>query len=113
MPSTPRYEVVWSDAAAGDFEGLFQFIAIENPVNAANACARIKKRADALHHLPQRGRGVPELKAIGLDLYREIVIDPYRLLYRIKDRNVWVLGLFDGRRDLEDVLLDRLTRPPV
>src|SRR5207249_1514034 len=36
----------------------------------------------------------------------------YRLIYRIGGDAVFVLALFDGRRELEDVLLDRLVRSP-
>jgi hypothetical protein len=40
------------------------------------------------------------------------VIRPYRLVYRVEADTVTVLALFDGRRDLEDVLLERLLRSP-
>jgi hypothetical protein len=34
------------------------------------------------------------------------------LLYRVAGRRVLVLGLFDSRRNLEDVLLDRILASP-
>jgi plasmid stabilization system protein ParE len=40
------------------------------------------------------------------------VVRPYRLIYRVERDTVTVLAVFDGRRDLEDVLLDRLLRLP-
>jgi predicted metalloprotease len=43
---------------------------------------------------------------------REVVERPYRIVYRITGRTVAVLGVLDGRRELEDVLLERLTAPP-
>jgi hypothetical protein len=36
------------------------------------------------------------------------VIAPYRLVYRADADRVLVLGVFDSRRNLEDVLLSRL-----
>jgi hypothetical protein len=46
----------------------------------------------------------------------ELVVRPYRLICRLICRiggdAVIVLALFDGRRELEDVLLDRLVRSP-
>ncbi len=42
--------------------------------------------------------------------WRELLIEPYRLIYRIEGDTVTVLALFDGRRDLEDLLLERLVR---
>ncbi len=37
-------------------------------------------------------------------------IAPYRLIYRISGHLVLVLGVFDSRRNLEDILLERLSR---
>jgi hypothetical protein len=42
--------------------------------------------------------------------WRELVVRPYRLIYRVGSKDVVVLALFDSRRDLEDVLLERLVR---
>jgi toxin ParE1/3/4 len=43
---------------------------------------------------------------------RELVVSPYRLVYRVGSDAMVVLAVFDGRRDLEDVLVDRLRRSP-
>ena len=42
--------------------------------------------------------------------YRELLVDPYRLVYRVESARVVVVEIFDGRRNLEDLLLDRLLR---
>jgi toxin ParE1/3/4 len=41
-------------------------------------------------------------------MYRELIVKPYRLIYRVDGNDVWVIAVFDGRRDLTDVLLWRL-----
>jgi len=53
---------------------------------------------------------VPELAAVGVHTYRELVVSPWRLVYRISAKTVYVLAVLDGRRNIEDVLLDRLVR---
>ncbi|WP_370693612.1 type II toxin-antitoxin system RelE/ParE family toxin [Nitrospira tepida] len=63
-----------------------------------------------MERFPERGRIVPELHQIGIDFLRELVISPYRLLYRIDHRAVHVLAVFDGRRNLEDLVLERALR---
>ena len=60
--------------------------------------------------MPERGRVVPELAAVGIRTYRELVVEPWRLVYRITEKTVYVLAVLDGRRNIEDVLLDRLVR---
>jgi len=73
---------------------------------------RIEGRAASLESSPTRGRVVPELAHFGMRTWRELVVRPYRLVYRIEGDTVTVLPVFDGRRDLEDVLLERLPRTP-
>lgn len=55
-----------------------------------------------------RGRVVTELERFEVTAYRERIVGNYRLIYRVEDRGVLVLAVFDGRRDLEQVLINRL-----
>jgi toxin ParE1/3/4 len=104
------YDVAWSDVAAGDLEQIALFIAQRNPQNARAFSQKLRRRVAALAHTPFRNRLVPELKAIGLEVYRELIVEPYRVLLKVQGKNVYILGVFDGRRDLEEVLFERLTR---
>ena len=55
---------------------------------------------------------MPELASSGTRMWRELVVRPYRIVYRIRKDTVMVGAVLDGRRDLEDLLLERLTRNP-
>jgi hypothetical protein len=55
---------------------------------------------------------VPELASFQMRTWQELVIKPYRLVYRIEGDTVIVFAVFDARRDLEDLLLERLPRSP-
>ena len=106
-----RSRVEWANAAAQDLAEIVTFIAHDSPRAAGRTLARLKARASALASFPARGRLVPELVRFGVTTYRELQVGPYRILYRISGKRVFVLGVFDGRRDLEEVLLQRLLRP--
>ena len=107
-----RFKVVWSDAATLDLLRLASWVSAESPADAVALLARLRSRAGSLATAPARGRVVPELAFFGVSVMREVVERPYRIVYRITGRTVAVLGVFDGRRELEDVLLERLTAPP-
>jgi len=77
---------------------------------ARDVLGRIRKRADTLCWVADKGRLVPELERQGIREYREIVIAVWRLIYRVTSRAVEVLLVIDSRRNVEDVLLMRLTR---
>jgi hypothetical protein len=47
--------------------------------------------------LSERGRIVPELDQPAV---RELVVGSYRLIYEISEKDVYVLGLIHGARDL-------------
>jgi plasmid stabilization system protein ParE len=102
--------VLWAEDAARDLEQIVEYVAIDNPAAAQQLLSRIRAAAGDLVLFPERGRVVPELVARGVSLYRELAIRPYRLVYRASEGQVFVLVVFDGRRDFADVLFDRLIR---
>ncbi|NOZ86317.1 MAG: type II toxin-antitoxin system RelE/ParE family toxin, partial [Deltaproteobacteria bacterium] len=108
--SEQSFEVVWARNAAKDLQEIVGYIAENSPANARKVLERIKAKASALSRFPQRGRVVPQLASFGIHTYRELVIRPYLLVYRIYGGKVIVLAVLDSRRDLEDVLLERLVR---
>lgn len=64
----------------------------------------------ALRTTPTRGRFVPELAERGLRFWREAVVAPWRIMFQIEGGTVNILAVLDGRRDLHEILLARLTR---
>ena len=108
-----RYEVIWAATAADDLADIVAHVANDSPTNALRVLEEIKLASLQLYHLPERGRIVPELQDQGITQYRELIVTPWRVLYRIAGKNVFVLSVLDSRRNIEDILLDRLTRPTV
>jgi toxin ParE1/3/4 len=105
-----RREVRWSEAAGEDLWSIVEFIARDRPSTADEVLLRIQKRAESLRHTPEKGRRVPELERQGVREYRELVISVWRLFYKVTPSTIEILALFDSRRNLEDLLLLRLTR---
>lgn len=108
MASARSYAVEFAAVAQRDLQGIIEFIAADGPIIAGQVLERIESRCAALKQMPERGRIVPELAAFGIHTYRELVVAPWRVVYRISGTSVYVLAILDGRRNVEDVLLDRL-----
>ena len=104
-----KYDILWSDVAENDLRNIVEYIADDSPHNALKLFKRIKQKASSLYVLPERGRIVPELRNHGILQYREIIISPWKILYRISEKSVLVLSVLDSRRNIEDILLQRLT----
>jgi addiction module RelE/StbE family toxin len=110
--SRRRSRVRWAEVAVRDLEDLVAYLKLDSPVNAERVLDKLEQRATKLETSPARGRVIPELARFGMHTWRELLIEPYRLIYRIESDTVTVLALFDGRRELEDLLLERLVRSP-
>ncbi len=95
-----------------DLEQIADSISVDNLESALLVSDRIERRAASLSILSERGRVVPELAAYGVHSFRELIAAPWRLVYRVEKDRVVVLGVFDGRRDLDDLLLERLLASP-
>lgn len=107
--SARRYSVVWTEVAAKDVERLASYLRDEAPLRAEQILLRIISRAESLEMFPHRGRTLPELRAIGDQNWLEIQEPPWRIIFRIADKTtIEIHGALDGRRSLEDILLERL-----
>lgn len=104
-----RYEVIWSHVAENDLRNIIEYIAEDSLVNASNIFEKIRQKASNFHILPERGRIVQELRDHGILQYRELIISPWRIIYRISGESVYVLSILDSRQNIEDILLERLT----
>jgi len=107
---TNKYKVFWARSAEDDLISIMESIQSENPVAARNNLKKIKTKVSNLSDLPNRGRIVPELKDEGILQYRELIVSPWRIIYRISELSVYVLLVIDSRQNVEDILLQRLVR---
>jgi toxin ParE1/3/4 len=104
------FEIFWAAAAENDLFDIIGFIAEDDPAVALEILRKIKAGTAKLDRFPGRGRIIPELLKQGISRYREIVIDPWRIMYRIEGKKVFVVSIIDGRRNVEDILLARLLK---
>jgi len=107
---TKKYKVSWAQVAEDDLTSIIKYIYSDNPKAAKDSLKKIKTKVSNLNSFPQRGRIVPELKDQGILQYRELVLAPWRIIYRISNSSVYVLSVIDSRQNVEDILLHRLVR---
>ena len=103
------FAVLLTDDAARDLNELYDYIAVhDSPRKADYVLERIEKVLSTLSEFPERGVYPKELLKLGIREYREIFFKPYRIIYRVIDKNVYVLLVVDGRRDMYSLLKRRL-----
>ena len=102
------YKVHWTDVAELDLVEIVEYISEDSPSAAKSVFKNITERAEQLYHTPEKCRVVPELLDQGITTYREMIVAPWRIIFRIEKKDIYVLSVIDGRRNVEDVLLYRL-----
>ncbi|MBA4423425.1 MAG: plasmid stabilization protein [Syntrophus sp. (in: bacteria)] len=103
------FAVLLTNDAARDLEEIYNFIALHDaPQKADYVLKKVEKAFSTLSEFPERGAYPKELVALGIREYREIFFKPYRIIYRVIDKNIYVLLIVDGRRDMQTLLQRRL-----
>jgi toxin ParE1/3/4 len=91
----------WTEQAAEQLGSIAEYISLTSPVYAEQVVERIVLRLRQAQAFPASGRRVPEAGALDV---REVIEQPYRLLYRARPAAIEVLAIVHGRQDLEAIL---------
>lgn len=103
------YSIIIRPEAKKDLREIWLYVAFNDLLGKTDALYdSLNIKCHSLSYIPQRGRCVPEFKNIGIfDIY-EIFYKPYRIIYKILDKSVVIAGVFDGKRELREVLFNRM-----
>lgn len=95
------YEIEWAESAVVSFIDTIEYIARDSPSYAATLAVRAERAAASLAEFPNRGRRVGEFDDPAV---RELVVDSYRLIYRVRASKVMLLAFVHKSRDLARLL---------
>ena len=103
------FAVFLTNDAARDLDELFDYVALhDGPQKANYVLGQIERAFSRPAKFPERGAHPKELLALGILEYREIFFKPYRIIYRVREKKVYILLIADGRRDMQKLLQRRL-----
>ena len=104
-----RYEVLITQGAERDLEEIYDHIAeFDSPEKAEYVLSRLLEVAERLATFPDRGPHPKELQALGIREYRQTYFKPYRLIYRVIGKQVFIYLIADGRWEMQSLLAGRL-----
>lgn len=90
--------VEWTEPALDDMMAIRDYITEDSPESAYRFIERLFDAAEPLANQPQMGRHVPEAERQDV---RELLYKDYRIIYRIKPKQVDILTVVHGSRDLK------------
>ena len=104
-----RYSVVVTEHALLDLDDIARYITLhDSPERAEYVAQRIERTFAGLATFPNRGNHPRELLELGDRSFREVHFKPFRIVYRVLEREVLILIMADGRRDMRALLARRL-----
>jgi toxin ParE1/3/4 len=87
-------DIIWTEPALQDLEAIADYIALDKPNAAAKLVQRVFAEVESLQKFPQMGSVLPEVRGLP---YRQLIIPPCRVLYRIERDIVYVVHVIRGR----------------
>ena len=88
--------IIWSPQAADDIVGIQTYISADSVQYAELVVRRIVARVEQLSTFPESGRVVPERRDAAV---REVIVKPYRIVYRFQGSAVEIVTVFRGTRE--------------
>jgi addiction module RelE/StbE family toxin len=98
------HKIIWSPEAVADLTDIRAYIARDSDNYAAALIERILVSVDRLADYPNLGQRVPELDDAAI---RQLIVDRYRVIYRVRKEAVDLAAIIHGARDLPNALADR------
>lgn len=104
-----RYQVFLTEDAQRDLEEPHEYITeFDSPTHPDTVLTRVLEVVENLATFPERGTHPKELLVLGIREYRQPFFKPYRLIYRVIGKRVYMYLIADGRRDMQSLLSRRL-----
>ncbi len=96
-------EVIWTEPALQELDAIAEYIALDDPAAASLLVKTVLEKTKRLQDFPRSGRIPPELPN---SVYRDIVIPPCRIFYRLDTTRVFLLFVLREERLLRAYMLE-------
>jgi toxin ParE1/3/4 len=81
----------FTPAGRSQFLAAIAYIHRDKPSAALSFRRRAETVLRRLERFPLSGRAIPEFPELP---YREVIVPPYRIFYRVKSNTIWVVGVW-------------------
>ena len=99
-------EIIWTNAASHDLNEIAEYIALSNPIAAAELVEDVFAKVERLEQFPKSGKVPLEITELN---YRELNASPCRVLYRLEKSSVYIVHVCREERSLRKFLIERGT----
>ena len=98
-------QIKWTEPALNDLNEIAEYIALDKPGAAKKLVRDVFKSIKWFKKFPESGKQPLELPDTN---YREVIVGPCRIFYRVDGKKVYILYVMRGERELRQfTLIDR------
>jgi toxin ParE1/3/4 len=95
-------QIIWTEPALDDLNNIAEYIAVSNLYAAKQLVENVFSKVQRLEQFPDSGRVPEEVSNLN---YREVVVNPCRVFYKVDNDSVFILHVMRQERDLRKFLL--------
>lgn len=95
-------KVIWTEPALSNLNDIAEYIEVSNPAAASKLVRTVFDKVDRLELFPESGRIVEEIKELG---YREVIVNPCRIIYKTEKETAFILHVLRQERDLRKYII--------
>jgi plasmid stabilization system protein ParE len=95
-------QIIWTEPALDNLHDIAEYIAVSNLFAAKQLVKKVFSKVQRLEQFPESGRIPEEISNLN---YREIVVKPCRVFYKVDRDSVYILHVLRHERDLRKFLL--------
>ncbi len=106
-----KFKVNIVSSAEDDLFEIYQYVYFnDSEEKAEKLFSKLYEKCLSLQENPNRGHVPPELSLLGINDFLELNYKPYRIIYQVIEKLVFIHCILDGRRDMQKLLEERLIR---
>ena len=95
-------QIKWTEPALNDLIEIAEYIALDKPAAAKKLVRNVFKSIKRLKDFPESGKKSSELPKTN---YREVIVGPCRIFYRVEGKKAFILYVMRGERELRQFIL--------
>jgi plasmid stabilization system protein ParE len=89
----------FTPTAKAEFRAAIEYIRKDKPGAAVQFRRKAEKALRRLNRFPDSGRRLPEFPDLP---FREVIVAPYRIFYRVERKTVWIVAVWHGAQQPDE-----------
>lgn len=95
-------QIIWTEPALDNLNDIAEYVSVSNLQAAKQLVENVFSQVQRLENFPESGKVPEEISTLN---YREVVVNPCRVFYKVEQNSVYILHVLRQERDLRRFLV--------